>query len=294
VSAAGGTSGNVAGETGSSGGSSGAASNGGSAGSSGGGGTAGSGGNAGTTTAGGGQSGSGGSSGCAGDCQVLKTSLKHRYSFSGTGTVITDSVGKAAGKAVNAMLGGNGTLKLAGGTSDSYVDLPNGIISTLTDATFEVWLTWDGGDQWQRIFDFGSSVQGENTQSGGVTYFFLAASSSWGPRPRAAYSLSGISGETAVQSSLGLPVGSSAHLTVVFDDTHNQVSLYVDGAFNTGVGLDAHLSALQDVNNWLGRSQFADPALSATLDEFRIYGAALSADQILLSHKSGPNPSFLP
>jgi hypothetical protein len=292
--AAGGTSGNVAGDTGS-GGSGGVSGSAGASGMSGGsGGAAGRGGSAGTSAGGAGQSGSGGSSGCSGDCQVLKSALKHRYSFNGTGTTITDSVGKAPGKAVNATLSGSGTLKLAGGTSDTYVDLPNGIISSLTDATFEVWLTWNGGDPWQRIFDFGNSVQGEDTQSGGVSYFFLAASSAWGPHLRTAYSLSGIPGESAVQSSSSLPVGSTEHVTVIFDDTHNQVSLYIDGAFNTGVGLDAHLSALQDVNNWLGRSQFADPALSATLDEFRIYGAALTADQILLSHKSGPNPSFLP
>ena len=302
TSASGGTSENAAGETGTAGGSGGVANSGGSAGSggsgsggsgsggSGSGGVAGSGGSAGTSTASGGQSGSGS---CSSDCQALKTAIKHRYSFSGTGTTITDSVGKAAGKAVNATLSGSGTLKLAGGTSDTYVDLPNGIISTLTDATFEVWLTWNGGNAWQRIFDFGSSLKGEDTQSGGATYLFLSASS-WASQMRTAYSIGGISAETGVESISTLPVGSPAHLTVVFDDTHNQLSLYMDGAFNVAVGLDAHLSALQDVNNWIGRSQYADPALSATLDEFRIYGAALTADQILLSHKSGPNPSFLP
>jgi len=42
-------------------------------------------------------------------------------------------------------LTGTGSLVLAGGTTDQFVDLPNGIIKSLTNATFEVWLTWAGG-----------------------------------------------------------------------------------------------------------------------------------------------------
>jgi len=41
------------------------------------------------------------------------------------------------------------------------------------------------------------------------------------------------------------------------------------------------LSAINDVNNWLGRSQFAvDPALGASIAEFRIYDVALGAGEI--------------
>jgi len=104
---------------------------------------------------------------------ALRAALVHRYSFDGTGTVATDSVGAADGTVVGARLARTGSVVLAGGSTDQYVDLPNGIIHPLIDATIEVWLTWDGGTGWQRIFDFGSSNAPEGSRGGAVTTLFL-------------------------------------------------------------------------------------------------------------------------
>jgi len=247
--------------------------------------TGGSGGTAGASAAGAAQ---GGGGGCGGDCQTLKATLVHRYSFNGTGVVVTDSVGGASGKAVNATLVGDGKLPLSGGATNAYVDLPNGIISALTNATFEAWLVWDGGDPWQRIFDFGSNAVGEDKQGNGATYLFLtpSAGSSY---LRAAYSTSGNTAETMVQTSGSLTTGQSEQVALVVDDTNNLMSLYVDGVLASAVAYDGHLASLQDVNNWLGRSQFPDVSLSGSFDEFRIYGAALTAKQIMLRYSSGAN-----
>src|SRR5262249_26024261 len=100
--------------------------------------------------------------------------LVHRYSFSGDSsmTAATDSVGNAHGALVaGATLTGDGSVDLNG--TDGYVDLPNGIISVLTNATFEAWVTWTGSSVWQRIFDFGNNSAGENNQGTGQTYLFL-------------------------------------------------------------------------------------------------------------------------
>lgn len=49
------------------------------------------------------------------------------------------------------------------------------------------------------------------------------------------------------------------------------------------------LAALNDVNNWLGRSNYlVDPPLSAVLVEFRIYSQALTAAQLAASFGAGP------
>src|SRR5262249_13449579 len=113
---------------------------------------------------------------------ALKAALVHRYQFDGTGTVATDSVGGANGTLMNTQLNGSGGLTLAGGTSNQFVDLPNGIVSPLTNATFEVWVTWSGGAAWQRIFDFGDSTF-VNMQRNASTTFYLtpeaAANSSY-------------------------------------------------------------------------------------------------------------------
>ena len=42
------------------------------------------------------------------------------------------------------------------GAADTYVDLPDGIISVLTNASFEFWVTTYNSEYWARIFDFGS------------------------------------------------------------------------------------------------------------------------------------------
>jgi len=51
----------------------------------------------------------------------------------------------------------------------------------LTDATFEAWVTWGAGaGNWQRIFDFGTSLTGEDTSGTGSNYVFLTPRSSGG------------------------------------------------------------------------------------------------------------------
>ena len=88
-------------------------------------------------------------------------SLVHRYAFDGTGTLISDSIGTAHGKLIAtdaSALDGNGTLELKGGLS--YVDLPNGLISPLTNTTLMAWFSWpQGGAAFQRIFDFGETTE---------------------------------------------------------------------------------------------------------------------------------------
>jgi hypothetical protein len=55
------------------------------------------------------------------------------------------------------------------------------------------------------------------------------------------------------------------------------------------------LSAINDINCWLGRSQYsADADFGGSIDEFRIYSAALTALQVRTSNLAGPNPSFFP
>lgn len=229
-------------------------------------------------------------------CLGLKAALVHRYSFDGAGSVAADSAGSADGTVVGTTLGGSGRLALTGGMSDQYVDLPNGLLSSLTDATIEIWLEWDGGNGWQRIFDFGSSSAGEDAQENGVTYLFVTPQNSTTDLIRVAFSTDGNANETSADAAISLPIGVETHLAVVVDDTNNLLSLYLDGAVSGApVAFSGHLSGLMDVNNWIGRSQFQqDDELGGAVDELRIYDAALTDEQIALSASSGPDPIFLP
>lgn len=293
--------------------------------------TAGSGGGAGTTSAGsggGGQAGSGGAAtdrcpddpaktapgdcGCGipdadtaalASCKGLKSALSHRYAFEGSGTVVTDSVGDLDGAIVGgaklSKLDGKGVVVLGGGTSGSYVNLPNGILSSLTNATLEAWVTWGGGSAWQRIFDFGDSTSStpEDNPASGKTYLFLTpmTDTDAGSLARAVFSLNGnaTSAETRVDGTETV-ADRLTQFVVVIDDTGGKLSLYMDGKPAGEHDFSASLAGLNDVNAWLGRSQYnADPELAATYHDFRVYKSALSAAQIATSFKAGPDPTFL-
>jgi hypothetical protein len=105
------------------------------------------------------------------DCDALTSGIVHRYSFAGSGTAVVDSAGNANGSVQNGQLPGTGEVALDG--NDQFVDLPNGIVSQLQSATFEAWVDWAGGNDWQRIFDFGDSDEAEGTPGFGQTYLFL-------------------------------------------------------------------------------------------------------------------------
>jgi hypothetical protein len=168
-------------------------------------------------------------------------------------------------------------------------------VSALGSATFEVWLDWAGGDVWQRIFDFGSTTNGREDEPGsGSRYLFLTPSAG-GDVLRVAFRSPDVQGEVQVNAKAPLPSGVEEHVAVVVNASARTLALYQDGSLVGSVALPSSLATLDDVNNWLGRSQFAnDPALSGDLLEFRIYGAALSADQIALSFNLGPDAPLTP
>jgi hypothetical protein len=236
--------------------------------------------------------------GCSGStnenaCAELRAAVRHVYRFDGSGTTVTDATGGFDGVVLSALppadldsLQVNGRLNFDG--VGSYVELPGGILSSLTNATLEVWLNWRGGVRWSRIFDFGSS--GGAT---GQSYLFLTPSNGENDAIRAAFSLAGPGAETVLDGldvlPRGGPDGEIQHVAVVVDDIAQEIRLYTNGEeVDTNVFVDA-LAAVIDVNNWLGRSNFnADPPFSGSLIEFRIYEQALSADLIQASYDAGP------
>ena len=234
---------------------------------------------------------------CGPDCMALfHPALIHRYPFDGTGTLVRDVVGSANGSVVGTALDGSGDLVLAGGTSDQYVDLPNGIISGLQDATLEAWITWTNalGVDHERIFDFGTSGNGEGQQGGGATAFlFMTPSQASNALPHVGYSADGSpTNRQSVDGTAGsFPVNVMTHVVVVFSGSSLSMSMYIDGAQIGSCTVNGGLSALMDNNNWLGRSQFGgDAEFGGTLHEFRIYDQALSATAITRSFHLGPDP----
>ncbi|GAA3439257.1 glycoside hydrolase family 127 protein [Kutzneria kofuensis] len=192
------------------------------------------------------------------------------YQFNETsGTVAADS----SGNGKNATLTGGaswsaGTVQLNG--TDGYVQLPAGVINGATAYSVATRVRLDAAESWSRIFDFGT---------GTTAYMFLTPNSSANTL-RYAITAGGADGEQQINAS-ALPVGSWHHVAVTYG---NGVGiLYVDGVEvgrNNAMSVQP-LSFGNDVKqNYLGKSQYADPYLRGALDDFRLYGRTLSPSEV--------------
>jgi hypothetical protein len=218
---------------------------------------------------------------------------RHRYSFNEFAGAATaeDSISGAAGT----LVGGAGFDDLGSIVFDGtngFVDLPNGIISSLSNATFEAWVTPVTGRTWERLFDFGVSSAGEGNSGTGDSYLFLVPRG--GAGPRFTIKPSG-GGESPVLEPTGhLPLGAESHLAVVYSASGGVARLYVNGVLRASGPVTIPLSAINDVNNWLGRSQFApDDYFAGKISEFRIYSAPLTGPELKTSKQMGENTTYL-
>lgn len=256
-------------------------------------------------------------------CLGLVAALIHRYPFEGTGDVARDTAWLAHGAAaeaypaadgalINTLLSGFGRVNLAGGPDgdpdqgdDQYVALPSDLVSNLQSVTVEAWLIWYGGDVWQRIFDFGNNDSDVPGQQGGTgtSYLFLTPAAGISEQPvRVAYKRADFANEVLVNSTRPFPRGVDTHVAVTFDGPTQTLALYLDGALEDSLedadavtGIPVRLDLIDDTYDWIGRSQFrVDAEIHASFAEFRIYAAALTADQIRTSAAAGPDPVFFP
>lgn len=230
----------------------------------------------------------------------LPLCLRHRYTFDGEGTTLVDLVGGADGTVLNTTLTDTGNLTLAGVASEQYVVLPGGIISALgPSATIEAWVSWTGlGGSWQRIFDFGSSDAGPGVQGNGATYLFLTPSNATDLALRSGFTNAGLGAETFVTSAAPLPANELVHVAVVVDGAAQTISLYRQadllGVQSTGT---INLARLNDIDNYIGHSQWTfDEEFQGLYEEFRIYSAALTTEQLEVLVAAGPDelPDELP
>lgn len=254
--------------------------------------------------------------------------LTHRYSFSETsGRRIADSVGSAPGYINgNGFSFANGSLYLAGGNSQvaAYAALPAGVLSSNGiskgghgGVTIEGWVTVNSTTpgNWARIFDFGSTspggaqggIYGTGDYNGGgnngLDYLFLAAYRDSDPATRRvefqnddpAATGGQILGDIVPTQGLGEPF----HFAVTYDESSGHLSYYEDGAevyFNdNNAATILKLSDINDLNNWLGRSQYlSDANLDGSYNEFRIYDNALSPETIAAHTAAGPDAAPIP
>ena len=195
-----------------------------------------------------------------------------------TGTAAADSSGNGfPATTVNAPTWTAGKINNAltfASASSQYATLPSGVVSTLNDFTVCAWVKVNSFATWPRIFDFGTST---------ANYMFLTTQYTGttpnAAKPRFAIRTAAVS-EQGINSSIALTAGTWTHIAVA--QTSNTVTLYINGAVagtNTGVTLRASSLGTTTLN-YLGKSQWNDPYLDGSIDDFRIYSRALSQSEI--------------
>jgi DUF1680 family protein len=183
-------------------------------------------------------------------------------------------IGRVEGRFGNA-------LPLNGPSSAQYVNLPQEVAAQLADFTIAVWVSLASTQSWTRIFDFG--------QNTAVNMFLTPRAGVAGTPPRFAITVGGSGQEQRITGTSALPTGEWIHLAVTLSG--NTGTLYVGGEVagtNTSMSLNA--SNLGNPGNvWIGRSQYSDPFLNATIDEFHVFDRALSQAEVqsLLNSPAG-------
>jgi hypothetical protein len=219
--------------------------------------------------------------------------LIHRYSFN-DGTA-KDSVGKIDGTLKGDAKIAEGKLVLDNGErlcSDSglgYLEFASSVIPKSGSVSLVVWITAKENPQFSRVIDIGDSENGE-----GHAFIYLV------PRheedqSRAAITAADTGAKTYIAGSR-LDDEKPHMAVIVIDGEAKKLHLYVDGKESAAEDLgDNTLDQVKPVHNWLGRSGFdADPGLSASIDEFRVYDHALSAEEVSAMQTAGPDALAAP
>jgi autotransporter-associated beta strand protein len=206
---------------------------------------------------------------------AVQASLKAYLKFDeSSGTTALDSTGNGwNGTLVNGatfVAGYSNNAVNLNSSSNQYVTLPAGVVSTLSNITVTAWVNLTTVSNWNRIFDFGT---------GTATYMFLTPLPGGATGPRFAFKLNN-GAEQQINGTSAVSTGAWHHYAVTLNGRVG--ILYVDGVpVGTNSSMTINPSSLGNTTqNYIGKSQFGDPYLNGKVDEFRIYGSALSASEV--------------
>jgi hypothetical protein len=167
-------------------------------------------------------------------------------------------------------------IALNGSAPNQYVELPTGVVAGVHDFTVATWVNPGVQRDWQRVFDFGTGQQ---------VYMFLTVrtgAADAANSPRFSITTNGGGGEQQISRTLPAPLPSNQWTHVAITKSGTMGTMYVNGeAVGSNPNMTLSPADLGTTNqNWIGRSQYADPLLEAAVDEFQIYDHALTAAEV--------------
>lgn len=215
---------------------------------------------------------------------VHSTALISKYNLDGSAI---DSAGSNPGN----LNGGAGYIAGKSGQAvdldgvDDYVDLPDPV-GRLRELTVTSWVNWDGGGDWQRVFDFGSGVD---------QYLCLTPRAGGGGLRVVLKDAVNFRNQEFQVNAPVLTINQWVHLSVVVRE--NYMTLYVNGqVVGTTFGINSSPADFPAVNNYIGKSQFNDPYFNGRVDDFRVYGKAMNGEEVyaIWGQSANRGPVFSP
>ena len=268
--------------------------------------------------------------------------LVNRWSFNipsgsvASGTVFLDAISGSTAIVRGQGATANGTAIVLPGSTignqapsaiSAYIDLPNGLVSSKTHLTLEIWATPLSYKIFGRLFDFGrvdlpgdglgaaGEITGLATTAPGVTEssdsitLSLCTSNGSISRQRMEGGINDIADVAdpaglfrRVDTSLSTTAGTRYHYVIVYEagigafaSVGGRLSWYRDGVLAGTTDIGFRLNQIEDVNNWLGRSLWSKNEMAnVSYDEVRVYNHALTPAEITASRTAGPEVASPP
>lgn len=193
-------------------------------------------------------------------------SLVARYAFDGDSHDVSINGNDSETHDARYVPGGVGASYLILDGGSGYVELPAEIVN-FDQLTVAAWVYWNGGANWQRIFDFGNQTS---------AYMFLTPNSGSGVQ----FTIFANGVGRSLTTASALPVGQWTHVAVTL--SNRTANLFINGAKAASSSFfSIRPSQFNPVLNYIGRSQYPfDPLFNGGIDDFQIFNYALSETEV--------------
>jgi len=232
--------------------------------------------------------------------------LLHRWSFSEPpgSTTLTDLVGTVNGTvngpavfdgqkmttpSVANQAASNSGANGAPAASAAWVAFPGGqglVTGLPNEASMEIWVEWNGSQEWAEIFDFGQATT-PGVSSGGYEYVMVTAQDNNGVM-RSEWDQNPSGYDVQVGAPAPLPTNTLCQIVYSHDQDRQVDKLYLNGQLVNSAANTALWSSLPDSDNWLARDEWPDPVFSGQYWDFRMWNGALTGGQVANLYAAGP------
>ncbi|WP_299090241.1 immunoglobulin-like domain-containing protein [uncultured Metabacillus sp.] len=200
------------------------------------------------------------------------------------GTTVVDNTGNFEGKLVNPqnaeLIKGDetGVISFKGGSTSSYIEMPQGVLNGLESVTVSSLVNWEGKNEAEWLFALGQDSN---------KYLFMTPKRNSGDRSaRVGLGITSWQNEAGANATTGsLKSNEWKLVTAVMSGEAKTIKLYIDGVEVASGSTNGY--TLAQISNGNGRSGFigrsfysADPYFGGMMADFEVYDGALTATEV--------------